>query len=135
MDVRIIVETTSETGEMRTEELGHLSLTDQCHAELGHKLEQGKALLAQLQGSILRHQIEEISAACRTFPCCGRSRPVHDYRTRVLDTLFGRFRLRILRRRKCSCRLGEGDALSPFAQVLRDRADPWIVAGPRSTAS
>lgn len=48
MDVRIIVETTAETGEKRTEELHHLRLTDQRHGELGLKLEQGKALLVQL---------------------------------------------------------------------------------------
>ncbi len=120
------METTAETGEKRTKELRCLSLSDQCHSELGLKLEQGKALLAQLQGSILRHQIEEISAASRLRPCCGRTRPVHDYRTRVLDTLLGRFRLRILRRRKCSCRLGEGDLLSQFAQVFRDRATPEL---------
>ena len=88
MDVRIIVETTSETGGKRTEELRSLNLADQCRSELGLKLAQGKAILAQLQGPILRHQMEEISAASRTCRCRGRSRPVHDYRTRVLDTLF-----------------------------------------------
>ncbi|WP_299971803.1 ISKra4 family transposase, partial [uncultured Roseobacter sp.] len=126
MDVRIIVETTSETGGKRTEELRRLNLADQCRSELGLKLEQGKAILAQLQGSILRHQMEEISAASRICPCCGRSRPVHDYRTRVLDTLFGRFQLKVLRRRKCSCRLGESDKLSQFAQVFRHRATPEL---------
>ncbi|MGI3171607.1 ISKra4 family transposase [Pseudooceanicola sp. C21-150M6] len=126
MDVRIVAETTAETGEKRREELLCLSLTDQCHSQLGLKLEQGKAVLAQLQGSILQHQIEEISAANRTCLCYGRSRPVHDYRTRVLDTLFGRFRLRIPRRRKCWCRLGQGDTLSPLARVLRDRATPEL---------
>lgn len=126
MDVRIILETTAETGEKRTEELCSFSLTEQCHSELGLKLEQGKAVLTQLQGSILQHQMEEISAASRICPCCGRSRPVHDYRTRVLDTLFGRFRLKVLRRRKCSCRLGESDKLSQFTQVLRDRATPEL---------
>ena len=126
MDVRIIVETTAETGEKRTEELRRLSLSDQCHSELGLKLEQGKALLAQLQGSILRHQIEEISAASRTCPCCGHARPVHDYRTRVLDTLFGRSSLMVPRRRKCACRAGKSDLLSPFAEVIRDRATPEL---------
>lgn len=126
MDVRIIVETTAETGENRTEELCSFSLTEQCQGELGLKLEQGKAILAQLQGSILLHQIDEISAASRTCPSCGRARPVHDYRPRVLDTLFGRFRLRILRHRKCSCRKGQSELLSQFAQVLRDRATPEL---------
>ena len=126
MDVRIIVETTAETGEKRTEELHRINLTDQCHSELGLRLEQVKQILAQLQGSILRHQIEEISAAIRTCRSCGRTRPVHDYRTRVLDTLFGRFRLKILRRRKCSCRKGQSELLSPFAQVLSYRATPEL---------
>lgn len=56
MDIRIIVETTSQRGEKRTEELRHLSLIDdQCRGELGLKLQQGKALLTQVQGAILRH--------------------------------------------------------------------------------
>lgn len=126
MDVRIVLETTSERGETRTEDLHQISLTDQCQLGLGLSLEQGKALLAQLQGSILRHQIEEVSAESRTRPCCGRSRHVHDYRTRVFDTLFDRFPLRIVRRRKCSCRRGQSDLLSPFAQALRDLATPEL---------
>ena len=69
MDVRIIVETIVETGEKRMEELLCLGLGDQCHSELGLKLEQGKALLTQLRASIPRHQIEEISATSRTCPC------------------------------------------------------------------
>ena len=83
----------NETGEKRTQELHRLSLPGQCHGDLGLKLEHGKVLLAQLQQAILHHQIEEISDASRNCPCCGRARPIHDYRTRVLDTLFGRFSL------------------------------------------
>ncbi len=37
MDVRIIGETTAETGENRMEELLCLGLIDQCHGELGRK--------------------------------------------------------------------------------------------------
>lgn len=49
MDVRIIVETTAETGEKRTQELRRLSLPGQFQGDLGLKLEHGKVLLAQLQ--------------------------------------------------------------------------------------
>lgn len=66
MDLRTIVETTAERGEKRTDGLCRFSLTDQCHRQLGLKLEHGKVILAQLQGAILRHQIEEISAASRS---------------------------------------------------------------------
>ena len=59
MDVRIIVETIAETGEKREEELYRLGLRGQRHGDLSLKLEQGKALLAQLQRAVLKHQIKK----------------------------------------------------------------------------
>lgn len=126
MEVRIIVETTAEAGEKRTQELHRLSLPGQSLGDLGFKLEHSKALLTQLQRAIVHHQIEEIADASRVWPCCGRARPVHDYRTRVFDMLFGRFPLRVPRRRKCSCRAGGGGSLLRLAQVFRDRATPEL---------
>lgn len=122
MDVRIIVETTTETGEKRKQQIIRFNLPGQCHGDLGLKLEHSKTLLAQLQKSIVQHQIEEISDASRNCPCCGRVMPIHDYRTRVLDTLFGRFPLRVPPR-KCVCRRGKGGSLS---QVFRDRVTPEL---------
>lgn len=52
MDVRVIVETTAETIEKRTEELHRLSLPGQFRGDLDLKLEQGKALLAKLRYGI-----------------------------------------------------------------------------------
>jgi len=83
MDVRIIVETTAETGEKRIQELQCLSLPGHCYDDLGLKLKHGKALLARLQRAILDHQIKATCDASRNCPCCGRVRPVHDYRTQV----------------------------------------------------
>ncbi len=122
MDVRIIVETTAEAGDKRRQELSLISLPGQCHGDLGLELAHGKSLLAELQRAIVNHQIQVIANASRNCPLCGRVRPIHDYRTRVLDTLFGRFPLKVPRRRKCSCRAGGSDALSRFSQVLHDRA-------------
>lgn len=95
MDVRIIVETTADTGNKDTHELRGLSLSSQGCGDLGLKLEDAKDILGQLQKAVLSAQIEDISQAHRRCPDCGRTRRVHDYRTKVLDTLFGRFRVRI----------------------------------------
>ncbi|MEP3329758.1 ISKra4 family transposase [Sedimentitalea sp.] len=101
------------------------NLPGRYHGDLGLKLEHSKTLLAQLQLAIIQHQIEEISDASLSCPCCGRTMPIHDYRTRVIDTLFGRFPLRVPRR-TCSCRRGKGGSLSPLAQVFRDRVTPEL---------
>ena len=46
MDVRIIVETTTETGEKRKQQIIRFNLPGQCHGDLGLKLEHSKTLLA-----------------------------------------------------------------------------------------
>ena len=125
MDVQISVETTTEAGQKRKQQIIRFNLPGQRHGDLGLKLEHSKVLLAQLQKSIVQHQIEEISDASRCCPCCGRTMPIHDYRTRVLDTLFGRFPLRVPRR-KCFCRCGKGGSLSPLSQVFCDRVTPEL---------
>ena len=66
---------------------------------------------------------DRIEAPC---PDCNRIRRIHDYRTRMLDTLFGQFRVRTPRLRKCSCGVGECSSFSPFAQVFPDRATPEL---------
>ncbi len=126
MDVRIIVETTAETGEKQRQELHPICLPGQGRGALGLKLEHSKALLTELQRAILDHQIQEIADASRNCPLCHRVRPIHDYRTRVLDTLFGRFHLKAPRRRKCSCRSGGSGMPSRLEQVFCDRATPEL---------
>ena len=137
MDVRIIVETTAEMGSKRTHELRRLSLSGQRDGDPGLKLEDAKDILLQLPEAVLNAQIEDISEANRRRPDCNRTRRVHDYRTRMLDTLFVRFRVRVPRLRKCSF-VAEGyGPFSPFAQVFPDRAAPELrrlQAQPKCTA-
>ena len=125
MDARINVKTTTEAGGKRKQQIIRFNLPSQYHGDLGLKLEHSKALLAQLQLAIIQQQIEEISNASRSCPCCGRAMPIHDYRTRMIDTHFGRFPLRVPRR-KCFCRLGKGGSHSPLSQVFRDRVTPEL---------
>lgn len=125
MEVRLNVETTTEAGGKRKQQILRFNFPSQYHGDLGLKLEHSNALLEQLQLAIIKHQIEEISDASRSCPCCGRAIPIHDYQTRMIDTRFGRFPLRVPRR-KCFCMGGKGGSLSPLAQVFRDRVTPEL---------
>ena len=127
MDVRIIVETIADTGNKRIRQLGRLCLSGQGQGDLGLKLEDAKDLLGQLQIAVVNAQVEDISQAHRPCLNCGRTRRLHDYRTKVLDTLFGRFRVRVPRLRTCSCEEGERGSISPFAQLFPDRATPELL--------
>lgn len=90
--------------------------------DLGLCLEEGKALLAQLQTLLVTQQVER-DQATRT-PCaeCGQCRHIKDYRLRRFDTVFGRV---VVRRARLmcgsqACRAGTERALPE----LRGRSTP-----------
>lgn len=132
MDVRIIVETTFENGTTKTRRLGRLSRSFRSTQPegFGMLLEDAKSLLWQLQQAILLDQIEEISEASRVCPDCNNVRAIHDYRPRVLDTLFGRFHVKAPRIRRCACNAKSevtlGGPLSPLARFFPDRPTPEL---------
>ncbi len=132
MDVRIIVETTFENGTTKKHRLGRLSRPFR-HTQpegFGLLLEDAKMILGQLQNAILLDQIEEISEASRICPDCDGVRAIHDYRSRVLDTLFGRFQVKAPRIRRCACNAKSdvvlGGPLSPLAHFFPDRSTPEL---------
>lgn len=132
MDVRIIVETTFENGTTRKRHLGRLSRPFRSTQPegFGLLLEDAKSMLWQLQQSILLDQIEEISEASRVCPDCNKVRATHDYRPRLLDTLFGRFKVKAPRIRRCACNAKSevtlGGPLSPLARFFPDRSTPEL---------
>jgi len=132
MDVRIIVETTFENGTTKRHRLGRLSRPfRRTQPEgFGLLLEDAKTILGQLQNAILRDQIEEISEASRICPDCDGVRAIHDYRSRVPDTLFGRFEVKAPRIRRCACNAKSdvvlGGPLSPLADYFPDRSTPEL---------
>lgn len=132
MDVQIIVETTFENGTTKTRRLGRLSRPFRSTQPegFGLLLEDAKSMLWQLQQAILLHQIEEVSEASRVCPDCNKVRTIHDYRSRVLDTLFGRFRVKVPRIRRCACNAKSevtlGGPLSPLARFFPDRSTPEL---------
>ena len=132
MDVRIIVETTFENGTITKRHLGRFSRPFRSTQPegFGLLLEDAKSMLWQLQQAILLDQIEEISEASRVCPDCNKVRAIHDYRPRVLDTLFGRFQVKAPRIRRCACNakceVNLGGPLSPLARFFPDRSTPEL---------
>lgn len=120
MDVRITVETTFDNGEKHTHQLEGISRPYRvtCPEGFGLRLEDGKRVVEQIQRAILCDQVEEITHESRVCPTCASVRAIHDYRTSVLDTLFGRIQVKAARLRRCPCdaRIAEssGGAISPL---------------------
>lgn len=105
MNVQISVETAFDDGTKRTHRLGRVSrpyrLTQP--EALGLLLEGAKVILRQIQKALLSDQVEEVCTVSRACPDCGSGQAVHDCRTRVFDTILGRFRHRAPRFRQCKC--------------------------------
>ena len=132
MDVQISMETTFDDGTRRTHRLGDLSrpyrLTNS--EALGLLLSDAKAIISQIQRAILTDQLEEVVAVNRTCSACGSTKSIHDYRTRVFDTAFGRFRHQVPRLKQCKCGVAAGykcrGEQSPVAKIFPDRATPEL---------
>jgi len=70
--------------------------------DLGLRLAEAKDLLLRLQSFLAQDHVRQVSAVDRKCPC-GSCRRLHDYRTRRVDTLFGKVILRQPRWRSCGC--------------------------------
>lgn len=132
MEVRIAVETTFDNREKRTLQLEGNSRPFRvtCPEGFGLRLEDGKRVVEQIQRGILCDQVEEITRESRVRPTCASVRAIHDYRTRVLDTLIGRVQVKAARLRRCPCDAGSaassGGPVSPLAYFFPDRANPEL---------
>ena len=73
-------------------------------AEIGLMLAESKMLLAKLQASMLCGQVAEHAAHHRVCAACGVLQPLHDRRTRRLQTLFGTVEVEAPRFKACRCR-------------------------------
>jgi hypothetical protein len=86
-------------------------------------------LPGRLQESILQVQIDEALSARRKCNDCGRRRAINEDRGRVFDTLFGRFRVKSPRIRRCSCQsagVENTGPKSPYSGLFPDRATPEL---------
>lgn len=128
MEVRILIETAFENGDVRQHDLGRFSRPTGaiCPEGIGLMLEDARTILKRLQTAIVVDQVEEISRTSQACPACRTKRRIHDYRTRNVDTLFGRISVRVPRMCTCSCQAenhrGTSGAQSILSNLLPDRA-------------
>lgn len=132
MKVQIRIETEFGWGERRVHEISILerSLTEASAEDLGLSLAEGKVILREIQRAVLQDQVEEISEIERVCPTCQTYLPIHDRRSRRIDTLFGRVTVHAPRVRICMCRFpGFPEctaAFSPLTRVIPGQATPEL---------
>ena len=130
MKVRIRIETEFGWGERRVNEVGVFdrSSPEATAENLGLSLAEGKLILKEIQRVVLQDQVEkmcEIERVCRT---CQTYLPIHDRRSRRIDTLFGRVTVDARRVRIRMCRFPGfpecTPAFSPLKRMLPGNATP-----------
>ncbi len=131
MDVSVFVETTFDDGGTRRHNIVRLRRApgEFGSENLGLLLDDAKTLLKRLQEAIVHDQVGEAVEARRKCNDCGKRRAIHDDRGRILDTLYGRIRVKSPRVRCCSCQsagIARPGPQSLFAGLLLDRATPEL---------
>ena len=131
MNVSIFFETTFDGGETKRRNIGRLRRApDEFGSEnLGLLLDDAKTLLRRLQEAIVQDQVGEAMEAHRKCDGCAKQRAIHDDRGRILDTLFGRIRVKWPRLRRCLCQpagIAKSGPQSPLAGLFSDRATPEL---------
>jgi hypothetical protein len=129
MEWVVKLEARSGWGEVETIEVGRLARPPSGLAaeEFGLTLAEGKDLLGEPGRLILQTQIEEFITCARVCGDCLKLRPLRDWRTRKVQTLFGPITVDAPRIRVCSCRSGANFvdvSQSPLAELLPDRCTP-----------
>ncbi|RWF48302.1 MAG: hypothetical protein EOS50_32080 [Mesorhizobium sp.] len=91
--------------------------------DLGLSIEDSKTIMAALQSAVVNHEAETYSLFRRVCPDCHRFRPVKDYTTRRIRTVFGIVEVRNPRWMLCrDCYPGMVDAFAPLREICPDRA-------------
>jgi hypothetical protein len=116
--------------ERRVHDVGVLERrsTEACAEDFGLSLAEGKVILKESQQAVLQDQVEEISEIERVCQTCQTYLPIHDRRSRRIDTLFGRVTVEAPRVRICMSRFPGFPnctaAFSPLTRMLPGNATP-----------
>ncbi len=87
-----------------------------------------KKIMAALQSAVVRHEAETYSLFRRVCPDCHTFRPVKDYTTRRVRTVFGTVKVRNPRWMLCrDCHPGMDGAFAPLNDICPDRATPELM--------
>lgn len=95
-------------------------------SNFGLKIAEGKAVLEQLQTRIAQDQFDQTVMKHRSCVGCGARRPIHDYQSRRIQTLFGKIVIKAPRFRACRCNIGlqEGRAGPAVTELVPGRTTP-----------
>ena len=121
---RITVEGTDAFGEVRRREVRIDKSWDRLFdGEIGLSVEDGKKIMAALQSAVVSQEADAYTLFRRICPDCGVLRPIKDYTTRCIRTVFGAVEVRNPRWMLCrNCHPGVAVAFAPLQQICPDRA-------------
>ena len=104
------------------------AVTDLRPEEIGLTLEEGRALVQDVERTIIADQIHMYTLCCRTCPGCGSLQHYKDTRTKCVQTVHGAYRFRGRRIRSCPCqiKLGYSPAFSPLSELIPRRTTPEV---------
>ncbi len=99
-----------------------------CDGDDGLSIEDGKKIMAALQSAAVSHEVETYTLFRRVCPDCHAFRPVKDYTTRRIRTVFGAVEVRNPRWMVCGdCHRGMVAAFAPLKEICPDRATPELM--------
>ena len=126
MKWRVMVELTGSDGIVRLQEVsaGGSNASECSAGTVGLMLADGKRTLAGLQDHLVRAQAEEYCRQRRGCSHCGAQRPLKDFRTRRLLSLFGTVEVRAPRFLPCQCAVTDRHTVNPVAEIMPDRCTP-----------
>jgi hypothetical protein len=126
MKWRVMVELTGSDGIVRLQEVsaGGSNASECSAGTVGLMLADGKRTLAGLQDHLVRAQTEEYCRERRGCSHCGSQRPLKDFRTWRLLSLFGTVEVRAPRFLPCQCAVTGRHTLNPVAEIMPDRCTP-----------
>ena len=93
--------------------------------DVGLKLVAAKRIVARLQETVVKKQLEQYCEAARTCSVCGQRRLLKDNRQRRFYTVFGKITVKAPRFH--GCRFCQDQAcISPLSKLLEDRVSPEL---------
>ncbi|WP_246252805.1 ISKra4 family transposase [Allomesorhizobium camelthorni] len=96
--------------------------------DFGLSINDGKKIMATLQTAVVTQEAEAYTLFRRVCPDCHTFRPVKDYTTRRIRTVFGTVEVRNPRWMLCrDCHPGMDAAFAPLKEICPDRATPELM--------
>jgi hypothetical protein len=123
--IQVVIEAGDGNAE-KIEEVARLERGSLQPDDLGLTLAEAKALLHDMQQTLVTEQIEEYVAQFKTCPHCGTPRTRKGQHPIIYRTLFGTLQLSSPRLYDCSCQSESRHSSSPLAQMLTMHSSPEL---------